>query len=175
MMLYFWTFLYAASILLANITLNSFIELPAFGLLSVGTIFFAFVFTLRDKLHTFGLQAVFVAIALALVVNAIVAVYYDTPIRLIGASFIAILISELADTAVYQRLIKKTWLTRALTSNAVSIPLDTVLFALLAFYGDMSNYDIGQIIWADILFKTLIAGGLAFLLNAYRNKNARYA
>ena len=174
-MLYLWTALYAASILLANITLNHFIPLPIFGLLSVGTIFFAAVFTLRDKLHVYGLRAVFVAIALALIVNYLAAVDYDTPPRFIVASFLAILIGELADTAIYQHLIEKSWLTRALSSNAVSIPLDTVLFTLLAFYGDMSNYDLAQIAWADIVFKTVIAGGLAFLLNSYKNKKAQYA
>ncbi|UTA49971.1 hypothetical protein MSS93_09110 [Deinococcus radiodurans] len=46
--------LYALSILLANITLNKFIQLPVFGLLSVGTIFFAAVFTLRDRIHRAG-------------------------------------------------------------------------------------------------------------------------
>ena len=56
--------LYALSILLANLTLNTFIPLPVYGLLSVGTIFFAAVFTLRDRIHRAGgLNAVYIAIA----------------------------------------------------------------------------------------------------------------
>ncbi len=174
-MLYIWTFLYVASVLLANLTLNKFIDLGFFGLLSIGTIFFAAVFTLRDKLHQFGLRAVFTAIGLAVLVNIIAAAALETPVRLIAASFIAILVSELVDTAMYQKLIKQSWLTRALSSNAISIPLDTVLFTLLAFYGDMSNTDIAKIVWADILFKTIIAGGLAFALNNWRQKRAGLA
>ncbi|UQN07736.1 VUT family protein [Deinococcus sp. QL22] len=155
--------LYALSILLANLTLNSFIPLPVFGLLSVGTIFFAAVFTLRDRIHQAGgLRAVYIALALALVVNTLFALVTGTPWRFIGASFLALLIGELADTGVYQRLIHRNWWTRVLASNAVSVPLDSILFTVLAFYGDMSNRDIAQIIFADILAKFLIAALFAF-------------
>ena len=157
------TALYAASILLANLTLNHFIPLPVFGQLSVGTIFFAAVFTLRDRIHREGgLKAVYVAIACALIVNVVVTVLTGTPWRFIGASFLAILVGELADTAVYQRLIERSWWTRVLASNAVSVPLDSVLFTLLAFWGDESTNFILQIIFADILAKYLIAALFAF-------------
>ena len=150
--------LYALSILLANVTLNRFIPLPIFGLLSVGTIFFAAVFTMRDRIHRAGgVPAVLIAIALALAVNTVAALLLGTPLRFVGASFLAILAGELADTGVYQRLIHRNWWTRVLASNAVSVPLDSVLFTLLAFYGDMSTHDILQIIFADILAKYVIA------------------
>ncbi|WP_019008922.1 VUT family protein [Deinococcus aquatilis] len=155
--------LYALSILLANVTLNTFIPLPLFGLLSVGTIFFAAVFTLRDRIHRAGgLRAVYIAIALALLVNTLFALFTGTPWRFIGASFLALLVGELADTGVYQSLIHRNWWTRVLASNAVSVPLDSILFTLLAFYGDMSSRDIAQIIFADILAKYLIAALFAF-------------
>ncbi|CAM3649489.1 VUT family protein [Deinococcus frigens] len=150
--------LYALSILLANITLNKFIPLPVYGLLSVGTIFFAAVFTLRDRIHRAGgLNAVFIAIATALLINTVAALFLGTEWRFIGASFLAILVGELADTAVYQRLIHRSWWMRVLASNAVSVPLDSVLFNLLAFVGIMSGSEIAQIIFADILAKYLIA------------------
>ena len=170
---YFWTLLYVASVLFANLTLNKFIDLGAFGLLSVGTIFFAAVFTLRDKLHQFGLRVVFLAIGLAVAVNVAVAAALDTPVRFVVASLIAILVGELADTALYQRFIQRSWLTRALSSNAISIPLDTLLFTLLAFYGELSSADMAKIIWADLLFKTLIAGALAVGLNHWYLYRAR--
>lgn len=154
--------LYALSILLANLTLNKFIPLPVYGLLSVGTIFFAAVFTLRDRIHRAGgLNAVYLAIAAALLINTVAALVTGTPWRFIGASFLAILVGELADTAVYQRLLHRSWWTRVLASNAVSVPLDSVLFNLLAFYGDMTNNQIAQIIFADILAKYLIAAVFA--------------
>jgi uncharacterized PurR-regulated membrane protein YhhQ (DUF165 family) len=89
------------------------------------------------------------------------------------ASFVAILVGELADTALYQRLIQRSWLTRALSSNAISIPLDSLLFTVLAFYGELSSADMAKIIWADLLFKTLIAGVLAVGLNHWYLYRAR--
>lgn len=160
-----WVALYIASILAANLTLDRFIDLGVFGMLSMGTVFFAAVFTLRDRLHGYGLRVVFIAIAAALAVNLIAAIALGTPLRFLVASFVAILFSELADTAAYQRMINRSWLRRALTSNAISIPLDSLLFTLIAFYGIMSNAEITQIIWADILFKTLIAAALALALS----------
>ena len=155
--------LYALSILLANLFLNQFIKLPGFGLLSVGTIFFAAVFTLRDRIHREGgLNTVYLAITLALLVNTVAALLLDTPLRFVGASFVAILMGELADTGVYQRLLHKSWWTRVLASNAVSVPLDSVIFAVLAFWGDMPPRDVLQIIFADILAKYLIAALFAF-------------
>ena len=157
--------LYALAILLANLTLNHFIPLPVFGMLSVGTLFFAAVFTLRDHIHRAGgLTAVYFAIALALTVNVVVAIWLDTPMRFIGASFLAILVSELADTAVYQRLIHRSWWTRVLASNAVSVPLDSVIFTLLAFYGAMSTREMAEIVFADVLAKFVIAAVFAIRL-----------
>ncbi|WP_407570094.1 VUT family protein [Deinococcus altitudinis] len=153
--------LYVLSILLANLTLNRFIALPIYGQLSVGTIFFAAVFTLRDRIHRHGLKAVYIAIGLALIVNTLAAFYTGTPWRFIGASFLAILVGELADTGIYQRLLHRSWWVRVLSSNAVSVPIDSVLFTLLAFSGDMTWNMIFQIIFADIVVKYLIAALLA--------------
>lgn len=156
-------FLYVGSILLANLTLDDFIPLPGYGLLSIGTVFFAAIFTLRDRIHhAGGVRCVFVAIALAVLVNTLTAGALDTPVRFICASFIAILCGELADTAVYHRLLHRSWAMRVLASNAVSVPLDSILFTLLAFYGDLSSSEIMQIIFADIVVKYTIS--LLFML-----------
>ena len=167
---YLLTLLYVLSILLANLTLNRFIALPLYGQLSVGTIFFAAVFTLRDRIHRHGLRAVYLAIGLALVVNTLAAFFTGTPWRFIGASFLAILVGELADTGVYQRLLHRSWWVRVLSSNAVSVPLDSVLFTLLAFYGSMSWNMIFQIIFADIVVKYLIAALLAIRGHSHEDR-----
>ena len=168
-MVFIWTAFYVLAVLLANLTLNQFIPLPVFGLLSVGTLFFGAVFTLRDRLHMHGLKAVYTAIALALLVNAVAGwlLMDQEPnrVRFILASFTAILVSELTDTVIYQKLMQRTWLTRALTSNAVSIPLDTILFTLLAFYGIMSWNEMAQIVYADLVFKAVIATALALAVH----------
>ena len=167
-MVYLWTVLYVLAVLLANLTLNHFIPLPVFGLLSVGTLFFGAVFTLRDRLHDFGLKAVYRAIALALLVNFTAGWFLmaEEPnrLRFLVASFISILISELTDTMIFQKMMQKNWLTRALTSNAVSIPLDTLLFTFLAFYGIMSWNEMAQIMYADLVFKAVIATLVALMV-----------
>ena len=167
---YLLTLLYVLSILLANLTLNRFIALPLYGQLSVGTIFFAAVFTLRDRIHRHGLRAVYLAIGLALAVNTLAAFFTGTPWRFIGASFLAILVGELADTGVYQSLLHRSWWVRVLSSNAVSVPLDSVLFTLLAFYGSVSWNMIFQIIFADIVVKYLIAALLAIREHSHEDR-----
>ncbi|MDO4905479.1 MAG: VUT family protein [Lautropia sp.] len=158
-----WILAYVGSVLLANVFLDHFIPLPFFGLLSIGTLFFAAVFTLRDHLHRYGLPTVMVGIGLALVVNVAYGLYFGIESRFLMASFISILVSELADTAAFQHLMHWRWRHRVLASNAVSVPLDSTLFSLLAFGGSMSLFDIGQIIYADIISKYLIAALLAWL------------
>ncbi|SUO94372.1 VUT family protein [Suttonella ornithocola] len=149
---------YIFSVLAANLTLNQFIALPGYGLLSIGTIFFAAIFTLRDRIHaTGGLIPVFVAISIAVLVNLAAAIMLETPPRFILASFIAILCGELADTAIYQKFRHRSWAIRVLSSNSVSVPLDTILFTLLAFYGTLSSNEIFQIIYADIIVKYAIS------------------
>jgi len=154
---------YVGAVLLANIFLDVFVALPFFGLFSIGSVFFAAVFTLRDRLHTYGLPAVYWGIALALLVNVAYGHWVaQISSRFLLASFVSILLSELADTAVFARLRRRRWQTRVLLSNAVSVPLDSAAFTLLAFAGVMSAYDIVQIVYADILGKYLIAALLAY-------------
>lgn len=164
MLRYFWLAAFVCNVLLANIFLDRFIALPWFGLFSVGSIFFAAAFTLRDRLHGYGLRTVYLGITLALLVNIIYGHWIaQISHRFILASFIAILISELTDTAIFQRLRKRRWHTRVLASNAVSVPIDSTAFTLLAFTGIMSSYDISQIIFADVIGKYLVAALIAWI------------
>jgi len=159
-----WLAAYVLAVLFANVLLDSFIKLPGFGLFSIGSIFFAAVFTLRDRLHSYGLPTVFLGIALALLVNTLYGQWVaHIPPRFLLASFSAILLGELADTAVFERLRQHPWHVRVLSSNAVSVPLDSTAFTLLAFVGMMSAYDMMQIIFADIIGKYVIAATLAYL------------
>ena len=51
--------LYIVLIALANYTAANIIKLPFNIDLAIGTIFFGFVFTVRDKLHFFGRKTVY--------------------------------------------------------------------------------------------------------------------
>lgn len=159
-----WLTAFGLNVLLANIFLDHFISLPWFGLFSVGSIFFAAAFTLRDRLHSYGLPTVYLGIALALVVNTVYGQWIaEISPRFIFASFLAILISELTNTAIFQRLRHKHWGLRVFSCHAVSVPVDSFAFTFLAFYGVMSTYDISQILFVDILGKYLVAMLIAWI------------
>ena len=153
---------YVAATLLATFTLASFIPVGDFFLVNVGTLFFGLTFTQRDRLHRYGRRTVYVMILVAATTNVVLAASLGTPLRFVVVSFVTILLAEAADTEVYQRLLARRWLVRVASSNAVSAPLDTVLFTLLAFWGQpyATAGWLTQVIVTDVLVKYL-AGMLA--------------
>jgi len=126
----------------------------------MGTFVYPITFTLRDLVHkAAGRSAARTMIFTSAAVNLILALYlgwtagvesdadwglgeaYSAvlgPIwRIVIASLIAMVISELIDTEVYQWWVTRVttrhqWL-RVLISNAVSIPVDNAIFAIGAF------------------------------------------
>jgi hypothetical protein len=93
------------------------------------------------------------------------------PLRIILASFVAIVLAESADTEVYQKLIDRSWLVRVLGSNAVSIPLDTLLFNGIAFWGALPLATIASVMAGDIVIKTVVGAVTAL----YRSRHAEAA
>lgn len=146
---------FVGATVLANFTLDSFLPLGDFFLVNVGTLFFGITFTQRDRLHRFGRAVVYRAIAAAAVANVVAAWSVGTPWRYVAVSFLVILVAEAADTEVYQRLIHRRWFARVAGSNAVSAPLDTVLFTVLAFAGApfATAAWMTQVIVTDVLVK----------------------
>jgi uncharacterized PurR-regulated membrane protein YhhQ (DUF165 family) len=82
--------------------------------------------------------------------------------RIIAASFIAIVLSETADTEVYQKLLHRPWMQRVAGSNLVSVPLDSLLFNLIAFAGVFEPPMLTAIIFGEIVAK-YITGALIAL------------
>lgn len=148
-----------------------------------GTLIFAVTFTWRDVLHKrLGKEWARAAIVTAALANLIMALYFQlainmTPVvfwggqaafeatlgivwRIVLASIIAEFISEMVDTEVYgflaPRFPGRTQFLRVVGSNAVSLPLDSIIFASLAFGGDMPFADLTDLIWGQIVFKALI-------------------
>lgn len=147
--------IYIICTVLANYTLDSFLPIGSFFLINVGTFFFGVTFTQRDRVHAYGRKNVYAMIGVAAVVNVFAALAVDTPLRYVAVAFLTILISETADTEVYQRLLHRPWLERVAKSNAVSAPIDSILFTVLAFAGE-SFATIGwmvQVIVTDIIVK----------------------
>ena len=155
---------YTTCTVLANYTLDSFLPIGDFFLVNVGTFFFGVTFTQRDRVHRYGRRNVYLMIAVAAVANVIMSVAIDTPMRYVVVAFIAILIAETADTEIYQRLLHRPWLVRVARSNAISAPLDTIIFTVLAFFGeDFATFGwMNQVIITDILVKFLASMLVAF-------------
>jgi uncharacterized PurR-regulated membrane protein YhhQ (DUF165 family) len=177
----FITIAYVAVVAVSNLLVDKFIDLGAFGLLSAGTITFGITFTIRDLAHQASVRAglgrrpVFLMIGVAAVVNVVVAMATNTPARFLVASFLAILISEGIDTEIYHRLRSRSWLVRVLSSNAVSVPLDSSIFTIVAFLG-VAGYDaitMLQIVQADLIFKFLVGTVLALVKTGWNRRNDR--
>lgn len=146
---------YVGCTLLANYTFDSFLPVGSFFLLNVGTLFFGVTFTQRDRVHGFGRRAVYAMILSAAIANVLLSSHLGTPLRYVGVSFLSIVLSETADTEIYQRLVHRRWITRVATSNAVSAPMDTLIFTLLAFVGQpfATLHWLLQVIATDIVVK----------------------
>ena len=148
-----------------------------------GTLIYPFTFTLRDLIHKkLGKKTAQRMILLCAGANLIMAGFFalvaslpadptwDLQIafaavlgpvwRIVVASIIAEIISELIDTEVYQFWVSKIttkhqW-ARVLVSNAVSVPIDSIIFALIAFSGVLPQETVWLIIWANIAIKGLV-------------------
>lgn len=132
-----------------------------FGLaVDMGTFVYPATFTLRDMVHkTLGKRNAQTIILTAAVINLVMAAYLAWvatvpsdpswglgeafssilgPVwRIVLASIAAEIISELIDTEVYHWFVTRVttryqW-ARVLVSNAVSVPIDSIVFSVLAF------------------------------------------
>lgn len=156
--------IYICIIIIANLTATMFISLPfGLGIISYATLIFGIVFTLRDRLHVYGKRWVYIVILMSGCLSMVANIISETPIRIVIASFIALCLSEFADTEVFAYLKQKSWLIRVLTSNAISVPLDTLIFNFLAFYG-VSTIALDQVILGEMVWKYSIAGVLGVVL-----------
>lgn len=150
------TVIYVVATLGANYTAAWFIPFPVFGQVAVGTFVFGVTFTQRDKLHDAGRQWVYGTIAIAALANVLMSAVLAVPLRIIGASFLAIVLAETADTEIYQKLLRYPWLMRVAGSNAISIPLDTLLFTLIAFAGNLSTAAMVSLLFGETITKYAI-------------------
>ena len=153
-----------------------------FGLsIDAGTFVYPFTFTLRDLVHkTVGAKGARVLIVTAAVINVVMAGLFWlaarlpadptvgpqsefaevlSPVwRIVFASIAAEVVAELVDTEVYQlwveRVSRRYQWARVLSSNAISVPLDSLVFAWGAFGGVLP----GAVVWSIVLSNVLIKG-----------------
>lgn len=171
--------LYVAAQLLANVTSLRILMIAKFSI-DAGTLIYPFTFTLRDLVHkSGGIRVARAVIITAAAANLFMAALYWlvarlppdlsvgsqlafgqvlSPVwRLVFASITAQIVSELVDGEVYQLWVNKVghkfqWM-RVLTSNSVSVPLDSALFCGLAFIGRMPFLVVVSIFWANVIVK----------------------
>ncbi len=160
--------IYILAVLAANLTATWFIPLPLFGQVAVGTFIFGLTFTQRDIMHKHGRRLVYRAIAIAAGLSLLESLILNVPARIILASFTAIVLAEAADTEIFQSLRHRSWPLKIVSSNAVSIPWDTVLFNTIAFLSVFPWRQLIAIMWDEIVVKTLT--GLAVGLLVWRQE-----
>ena len=160
---------YILVILIADITATQLIQLPFGFVTNFGTLFFGLVFTLRDELHAQGIKRVYVAITtastLALIVNHIA----GSPLQVIFASLVAFVIGESIDTQTFQNFKSSKWIHKSLFSNFFSVPVDSILFNILAFWGTPLQPLVIQFIISQIFFKYVVATILAVIISIKKN------
>lgn len=171
--------LYVASTLISNIASLRILTLGGFSV-DAGTLIYPLVFTLRDLVHkvagTAAARAVILISAIANIVMAgLFALIAKLPAdmmvgpqqewvqvlspsyRIVAASLVAMTIATLIDTEAYRlwvrRFGEKYQFGRVLSSNAVSVPIDSAIFCLIAFGGVLPGAVILSIFWANVLIK----------------------
>ncbi len=172
---------YVASSLIANIMSIRAVEIFGWAV-DAGTLTYPLTFTLRDMIHKVGgITAARTAIIAGVVLNLAMVVclkvaavlpadmsvgpqkefgqVLGTAWRIVLASVLAQLLAEMADTEVYQRFVnrfgRRVQFGRVLASNAISVPLDSVLFCVVAFGGVFPASTIWQFIVANVVIKVI--------------------
>jgi hypothetical protein len=148
-----------------------------------GTFIYPLTFTIRDLVHKqLGKAAARKLIFLAAAINLFMAVFFQIaawlpqdpswglgkefaiilgPVwRIVIASIMAEVISELIDTEAYHfwvsRITRKYQWARVLISNAVSIPIDSLIFCWGAFGLTLPHSTVWSIFWANVIIKGLV-------------------
>lgn len=152
----------------------------------MGTFIYPITFTLRDVVHkTLGKQLARTLIITAGLINLFMALYLMwaasvpsdpgwglgeqfsailAPVwRIVLASIVAEIVSELLDTEVYHWWVTNVthrfqWL-RVLLSNSISVPVDNLIFALGAFAWVLP----WDVVWQIFIFNLLVKYGVTLI------------
>ena len=173
---------YIAAQIFADITSLRIILLANMSI-DAGTLVYPFTFTLRDMVHKIGgVSIARTLIFLAAGINIFMALLFwlvgvlpadpavgpqlefvmvlSPVFRIVFASIVAEVVSELMDTEAYRLWEKRfgeahQW-GRVVLSNAVSVPVDSAVFVLIAFAGVLPNDVVLGIFITNILVKGIV-------------------
>lgn len=174
--------LYIAAQMLSDVGSLKIVLLAGFSI-DAGTFIYPLTFTLRDLVHKrLGIAAARTVVVTAAGVNLFMALFLQVAARLpedpswglgrefeavlgpvwriVAASIVAEVVSELIDTEVYRLWVGRVttrlqWL-RVLTSNAVSIPIDSLIFCWGAFGWSLPADVVWSIFAANVIIKGLV-------------------
>jgi uncharacterized integral membrane protein (TIGR00697 family) len=174
--------IYIAAQLLSDIASLKITLIAGFSM-DAGTFIYPLTFTIRDLVHKrLGKTAARTVIILAAAINLFMAVFFHFtawlpqdpawglgnqfaailgPVwRIVIASIIAEVFSELIDTEVYHlwqsRITKRYQWMRVLSSNAVSIPVDSLIFCWGAFGFVLPHQVVWSIFFANVIVKSVV-------------------
>jgi hypothetical protein len=170
---------YVAAQMLADISSLKIISIAGLSM-DAGTLIYPITFTLRDLVHKVaGIKVARILILVVAGINLFMAGFFWlvaylpadlsvgpqeefaavlSPVwRIVVASILAEVLAELIDTEVYQLWVNKfknklQW-GRVLVSNGVSVPLDSLVFVVVAFAGTMSSAILFSIFLSNVLVK----------------------
>ena len=176
---------YIAFQMMADIASLRIVLIGGFSI-DAGTFVYPFTFTLRDLVHkTAGIKAARALIITAAVLNLIMAgLFWLTSIlppdmavgpqeefgmvlspvwRIVFASIIAEVVSEMIDTEGYRLWVEKVthryqW-ARVLFSNAFSVPIDSLIFVWIAFGGVFP----AAVVWSIFVSNVIIKGATTLI------------
>lgn len=173
---------YIAAQLLSDIASLKITLIAGFSM-DAGTLIYPLTFTIRDLVHKrLGVSAARTVIMLAAAINLFMALFFHLAVRLpqdpawgLGKEFAAILgpvwriviasivaevVSELIDTEVYRlwqhRITQKYQWMRVLSSNTLSIPVDSLIFCWGAFGLTLPHTVVWSIFFANVIVKGLV-------------------
>ncbi len=170
---------YIAAQMLADVTSLKIALVGGFSI-DGGTFIYPLTFTLRDLVHKMlGKRAARALIVTAAGINLLMAGLFAFvswlpadpqwelqaefaailgPMwRIVLASILAEVISELLDTEIYHlwvsRVTRRYQWARVLVSNALSVPVDSLVFGWAAFGGVLPTEVVWSIFWSNVLVK----------------------
>ena len=176
-----FSIIYVVIGMLSNISSLRIIEVLGISM-DAGTLLYPLTFTLRDLIHKksdkkTSLHVVYIGVVMNLLMFLVFFIVSKLPAditvgeqkefgqvlvgswRIIIASIVAMFIAEIADSQIYQWYadkFKKYQFMRVLTSNFISVPLDSIIVTLIAFYGVMPTSVLVSITIVNIAIKYII-------------------
>lgn len=177
-----FSIIYVVIGMLSNISSLRIVEVLGISM-DAGTLLYPLTFTLRDLIHKksdkkTALHIVYIGVVMNLLMFLVFFIVSKLPAdmvvgeqkefgqvlvgswRIVLASIVAMFISEVVDSEIYQwyaEKFKKYHFMRVLTSNFISVPLDSIIVTLIAFYGVMPNSVLISITLVNIAIKYIIA------------------